>query len=230
LQAFVRGQSWLLSGSPWARLALAGGYGANSVDNATLWLLAALGDCDAVGEWTALQQLGALDGPLPFGDVLAAGGLLLPGWHRLNISEEGGIANSIIGGIVSKADARRLARYIQQRHGTTTMFGSRFNDFDASTNTISLRHPRNAVPRGVFYEEIQHALDYHVGLYEGLLPIPVEGTSYHDAFNNRIHIIAFRNMAGNKLGWFELTQEQIEALLKRADEWERNLPPLPPGS
>jgi hypothetical protein len=37
-------------------------------------------------------------------------------------------------------------------------------------------------------------------------------------------------MAGNKLGWFELTQEQIEALLKRADEWERNLPPLPPGS
>jgi hypothetical protein len=79
LQAFVRGQSWLLSGSPWARLALAGGYGANSVDNATLWLLAALGDCDAVGEWTALQQLGALDGPLPSGDVLAAGGLLLPG-------------------------------------------------------------------------------------------------------------------------------------------------------
>jgi hypothetical protein len=77
LQAFVRGQSWLLSGSPWARLALAGGYGANSVDNATLWLLAALGDCDAVGEWTALQQLGALDGPLPFGDVLAAG-MLLP--------------------------------------------------------------------------------------------------------------------------------------------------------
>jgi hypothetical protein len=89
---------------------------------------------------------------------------------------------------------------------------------------------RNAVPRGVFYEEIQHALDYHAGLYEGLLPIPVEGTPYHDAFNNRIHIIAFRNMAGNKLGWFELTQEQIEALLKRADEWECNLPPLPPGS
>jgi hypothetical protein len=79
LQAFVRGQSWLLSGSPWARLALAGGYGANSVDNATLWLLAALGDCDAVGEWTALQQLGALDGPLPFGDVLAAGVLVMPG-------------------------------------------------------------------------------------------------------------------------------------------------------
>jgi hypothetical protein len=32
-----------------------------------------------VGEWTALQQLGAADGWLPFGDVLAAGSLLLPG-------------------------------------------------------------------------------------------------------------------------------------------------------
>jgi hypothetical protein len=39
-----------------------------------------MGDCNAVGEWTTLRQLGAVDGPvIPVGDVLAAGGLLLPG-------------------------------------------------------------------------------------------------------------------------------------------------------
>jgi hypothetical protein len=38
-----------------------------------------MGDCNAVGEWTALQQLGAADGPvIPVGDVLAAGIMVLP--------------------------------------------------------------------------------------------------------------------------------------------------------
>jgi hypothetical protein len=59
------------------------GAALNGLDEATVSVLAALGDCNAVGEWTAMQQLGAADGWLPFGDVLAAGSLLLPGRRLL---------------------------------------------------------------------------------------------------------------------------------------------------
>jgi RHS repeat-associated protein len=40
------------------------GLALNYVDEATVSVLAAMGDCNAVGEWTALQQLGAADGPV----------------------------------------------------------------------------------------------------------------------------------------------------------------------
>jgi hypothetical protein len=58
------------------------GLGLNAADEGALWLRTMQGDCAAFGKWAALQQLGAADGLLPFGDVLAAG-MLLPGRSTL---------------------------------------------------------------------------------------------------------------------------------------------------
>jgi hypothetical protein len=76
--AALRGQVWLTSGSRLAVGVGLVGLGLNAADEGVLWLRTLRGDCDAFGEWAALQQLGAADGLLPFGDVLAAG-MLLPG-------------------------------------------------------------------------------------------------------------------------------------------------------
>jgi hypothetical protein len=76
--AALRGQVWLTSGSRLATGVGLVGLGLNAADEGALWLRTMQGDCAAFGEWAALQQLGAADGLLPFGDVLAAGGLLLP--------------------------------------------------------------------------------------------------------------------------------------------------------
>jgi hypothetical protein len=80
----------------------------NYVDEATVSVLAAMGDCNAVGEWTTLRQLGAADGPfIPFGDMLAAGGLLLPG-------------RRVIGEVPwSSPTVRRFAADLQ--HGATSI-------------------------------------------------------------------------------------------------------------
>ncbi len=76
--AALRGQVWLTSGSRLAVGVGLVGLGLNAADEGALWLRTMQGDCAAFGEWAALQQLGAADGLLPFGDVLAAG-MLLPG-------------------------------------------------------------------------------------------------------------------------------------------------------
>jgi hypothetical protein len=74
--AALRGQVWLTSGSRLAVGVGLVGLGLNAADEGVLWLRTLQGDCDAFGEWAALQQLGAADGLLPFGDVLAAGMLV----------------------------------------------------------------------------------------------------------------------------------------------------------
>jgi len=74
--AALRGQLWLTSGSRLATGVGLVGLGLNAADDGALWLRTLQGDCAAFGEWAALQQLGAADGPLPFGDVLAAGVLV----------------------------------------------------------------------------------------------------------------------------------------------------------
>jgi len=77
--AALRGQVWLTSGSRLAVGVGLVGLGLNAADDGALWLRTMQGDCAAFGEWAALQQLGAADGLLPFGDVLAAGVLVMPG-------------------------------------------------------------------------------------------------------------------------------------------------------
>jgi hypothetical protein len=170
------------------------------------------------------RGLGAVPGgQMPGHAAVPTGGMR----QYIGVGEEGGIANSIIEGVVSIAEQRRLARYIAKRHGTRVLLRDPVgrNAFDPTTNTIHLRHPRNNLPRGVYYEEIQHALDFHARRYEGLWPLPHPLSPSYRVENSKLHIITFKQIAKNEHGWFNLTAGQINDLLKKADDWEKSLIP-----
>lgn len=73
-------------------------------------------------------------------------------------------------------------------------------------NQVHLVGEKARQRRGLFYEEIQHAFDYHAGLY-------------HDGMSNwKIHAVTARCMKANPL--LRTTAAQNAALLKLAEVWE----------
>jgi hypothetical protein len=139
--AALRGQVWLTSGSRLAVGVGLVGLGLNAADEGVLWLRTLRGDCDAFGEWAALQQLGAADGLLPFGDVLAAG-MLLPGrsGRIASLPQQGWLEfHEIAGGHtltrhIDKTDAQLINRLQQQPNITGS---STFTDKTTAERVIA---------------------------------------------------------------------------------------------
>ena len=92
------------------------------------------------------------------------------------------------------------------------------NFFDGSRNggkgEIHLAYCPGKVPNGVFFEEIQHALDYHAGVLE-VPEASLYGSPEWDVQNFRAHVGTFRRMAENP--WFKLSDEEASALRAQAD-------------
>lgn len=135
-------------------------------------------------------------------------------WFR--IGEEGGIANAIMQGILDKDSLGRHTRALKE-YKVKIKYDQARNVYDPGSNTISFKHPKNAVPRGVFFEEMQHALDWHTG--SAWSPLPIEGTPAFDLANTRIHIGTFRRIVDNQRR-FGLTAAEVQGVLDKVGEWE----------
>ncbi|NTW00772.1 MAG: hypothetical protein HGA19_05605 [Oscillochloris sp.] len=138
------------------------------------------------------------------------------------IREEGGIANTLIPGMLPGDEVARHQRALKQ-FKVEVEFDRPLNEFDPMTGKggiISLRHSKKAVPRGVFFEEVQHALDWHSG---NRWSLPHRYSPQFEAANTRVHIGTFRRMASN---WkrFGLTEGEVQKLLQQAYVWEQQFP------
>ena len=133
---------------------------------------------------------------------------------------EGGIANQILSGRVGGARAKQLADLIERTTGTKVFFNSKLaieeggNFFNSATNEIHLLDRARAVKQGVFFEEIQHALDNASGLLETLPSSSMIGTEEGQILNLQLHAPVFERMASNP--WFQLDQASQDALRARA--------------
>ena len=132
----------------------------------------------------------------------------------LNVT--GGLAQSAIGGMTTRKETRMLREHLTETTGTTIVFGSKKaaggNYFDPHTNTIHLKSGSRNQPRGMLYEEVQHALDHK---FQG--DIIEESVTVG---NDRLHTGTFKRMTENPL--FDLVPSQVQNLLRIGDAlWVR---------
>lgn len=79
------------------------------------------------------------------------------------IGEASGLANQVIQGTTTRKQTRMIREHLRDTTGTEIIFGSKkasdVNYYDPRTNTIHLRSGSRNQPRGMFFEEVQHAID-----------------------------------------------------------------------
>ena len=140
-----------------------------------------------------------------------------------------GTFSKVVKGRIGESGAKEIEDKLFNETGTRIVYGSaemrgRFafnpfsrslNEFNPATNTIHFFDDIDRVRRGVFYEEVQHAFDYHSGAYNHLLP----GAYTSPLLNARLHAITARNIANNQL--LPTTAGQTLRLLRLATRLSR---------
>jgi RHS repeat-associated protein len=150
------------------------------------------------------------------------GGRVLPQLNQLSniLREEGGIANRLIPGKLPTKEAKQLAAYIEQLAKTKVYFRSPIamkagNHFNPHSNEIHVVNKVNQLPRGMFMEEVQHALDDFIDMERNISSnFGVEGS---DAANKLLNAGTFERMAENPK--FNLTPQEQQNLLEQASIW-----------
>lgn len=138
------------------------------------------------------------------------------------VGKSRGIASEIVQGLTTRREASFLRQQLKELAGTDIVYGSiksrGRNFFDSLDNKIHLRSGARQQPRGMFFEEIQHALDQRVA-NGALNDLRRFGFSENPVLANlRLHAGTFRRMAENPL--FKLSPGERANLLQQAIKWE----------
>ena len=147
-----------------------------------------------------------------------------------SLNEEGGDANKILPGDLNADEIKELKRFVKKEAGTDILFKSREakkegNYFNWTTNEIHLKKGKTIQPRGMFLEEVQHALDDAKGHHEGFKnPWDEMYIGKKDPKPNLIlHAGTFERMAENskfkELGL--INDSEAKKLKEKAQEWRR---------
>ena len=173
-----------------------------------------VGDAGKIGKWgvKAGKEVMEAGGERLVKEIAQEGSERL-GKNASRLGQEGGIARGIVPDDISRGEMKKLQERLKSATGTEVVPMSRQaqrygNHFDPQSNSIHLmdRKPN----RGMFYEEVQHALDQAT---PGLNDLPFPGTKG----NELLHAGTFDRLADNK--WFNLTPEQKQAFKDQAQAW-----------
>ncbi|GHB91297.1 hypothetical protein GCM10007047_02940 [Cerasicoccus arenae] len=146
-----------------------------------------------------------------------AGGFADDGIRFLSPSRLGSVgeANRIAQGFGSIDDISFITRELRRKTGAEIVFSSREalrrgrsgvpigNYFDLDTNTIHLMTGRANTGRGVFFEEVQHALDQFYN--------PAWNNPFIMQGNVNLHRGTFHRLANNP--WFNLSHDELTGFL-----------------
>jgi hypothetical protein len=138
------------------------------------------------------------------------------GWYN-TIGETGrGTFSRIIEGKIGWREQQQIAKALESQTKTKIIYNSKAarkdgNHFNGDENTIHLKNSAKNMRRGLFYEEVQHALDEQTGAY-GIL------RSHIPSQNRALHAITARNIVQNPI--LPTTTEQNSRLLRLADQWQ----------
>jgi hypothetical protein len=130
------------------------------------------------------------------------------------IGEVGTFSEIIRGDIRSKA-MRKIGSALKKQYGTKIVYNSDAvarggGHFDWAKNEIHFQGGELKQRKGLFYEEVQHAIDYHNGEY-GLDP--------SDLDNFELHSITAKNLAANPL--LHTSDMENVKLLELSKRWSK---------
>jgi RHS repeat-associated protein len=138
------------------------------------------------------------------------------------ILEEGGIANNILPGNFNAEEIKELKRILKREGNSTVEFRSRAaelegNHFDTVTKVVHVKGSKTSQPRGMFLEEIQHAIDEAVD--PALNKSFNFGSQGSKQANTKLHVGTFERMSNNPSFEKFITDIEREALLEQAAKW-----------
>ncbi len=173
-----------------------------------------VGDAGKLGKWgvKAGKEVMEAGGERLVKEIAQEGSERL-GKNASRLGQEGGFARNIVPDDISRSEMKKIQDRLKSTTGTDVVPMSRQaqrygNHFDPQSNAIHLvdRKPN----RGMFYEEVQHALDQRT---PGLNDLPFPGTKG----NELLHAGTFDRLADNK--WFNLTPQQKQSFKDQAQAW-----------